>query len=195
MCSYDDTLGSLAHHDEGIIHRSAWKGYSPKFGLRGFSEVRSHVLGTDSTLRAMSTPPNATARPLARLVDRLGTRPAPGQSDGRHWRSVLLGTVLFAVNALPDPGWVSSPADEYARLLALCLGPILVSQGASGLLLRRGKETLSLWFSVLQALLTVPLVALGFLLLYEWVGLPWAVGVAAAVCAVVYAVRWKRLRQ
>jgi Na+-driven multidrug efflux pump len=143
----------------------------------------------------MSTPTNETSRPLMRLVDRLGTSPHLGLSDGRHWRSIFLGAVIFALNALPDPGWVSSTADQYARLLWLCLGPILVSQGASGLLLRRGKETLSLWFSVLQALLTVPLVALGFLLLYEWVGLPWAVGVAAAVCAVVYAVRWKRLRQ
>jgi Na+-driven multidrug efflux pump len=128
---------------------------------------------------------------LERLVDRLGTGLDLEHSDGRHWRSVVLGTVLFAVNALPEAGWVSSPADQYARLLALCLGPILVSQGASGLLLRRGKETLSLWFSILQALLTVPLVAFGFLLLYEWVGLPWAVGVAAAVCAFFYAVRWK----
>jgi Na+-driven multidrug efflux pump len=143
----------------------------------------------------MSTPPNATARPLARLVDRLGTRPAPGQSDGRHWRSVVLGTVLFALNALPEAGWVSSPADQYSRLLALCLGPILVSQGASGLLLRRGKDTLSLWFSVLQALLTVPMVAFGLLLLYEWVGLPWAVGLAATVCVVFYAVRWKSSRR
>ena len=143
----------------------------------------------------MSTPTNETPRPLARLVDRLGTRPYLGQSDGRHWRSVVAGVVLFVVNALPEAGWVSSPADQYARLLALCLGPVLASQGASGLLLRRGNETLSLWFSVLQALLTVPLVVLGLLLLYEWVGLPWAVGVVVAAWAIFYVIRWKRSRQ
>ncbi len=129
------------------------------------------------------------------MVDRLGARPDLGRPDGRHWLSVVLGAVLFAVNALPEAGWVSSPADQYSRLLALCLGPILVSRGASGLLLRRGKETLSLWFSVFQALLTVSMVAFGFLLLYEWVGPPWAVGFVAAVCAVFYAVRWKSSRR
>ena len=141
----------------------------------------------------MSTPTNETPRPLVRLVDRLGTRPDLGQSDGRHWRSVVAGVVLFVLNVLPEAGWVSSPADQYARLVWLCLGPVMASSGASGLLLRRGNETLSLWFSVLQALLTVPLVALLFLLLYEWVGLPWAVGVAVAA-AIFYVVRWKRSR-
>jgi hypothetical protein len=77
----------------------------------------------------MSTPTNETTRPLERLVDRLGARPDLGGSDGRHWRLVVAGAVLFVVNALPEAGWVSSPADQYARLLALCLGPILVSQG------------------------------------------------------------------
>ena len=142
----------------------------------------------------MSTPTNETPRPLEKLVDRLGTRPDLEHSNSRHWRLVVLGTVLFALNALPEAGWVSSPADQYSRLLALCLGPTLVSQGASGLLLRRGNETLSLWFSVLQALLTVPLVALGFLLLHEWVGLPWTVGVAVAACAIFAVVR-KRARR
>ena len=71
----------------------------------------------------------------------------------------------------------------------------MVSQGASDLLLRRGKVTLSLWVSVFQALLTVPMAAFGFLLLYEWVGPPWAVGLVAAVCAVFYAVRWKSSRR
>ncbi len=137
----------------------------------------------------MSAPTNETPRSLMRLVDRIGTSPDPGLSDGRHWRSIFFGAVIFALNALPDPGWVSSPADQYSRLLWLCLGPTLVSQGASGLLMRRGKETLSLWFSVLQALLTVPMVAFGFLLLYEWVGLPWAVGVVVAACAIFYVVR------
>jgi Na+-driven multidrug efflux pump len=140
----------------------------------------------------MSTPTNETPRSLERLVDRLGISPDLEHSDGRHWRLVVFGAVIFALNALPEAGWDSSPADQYSRLLALSLGPILVSQGASGLLLRRGKETLSLGFSVLQALLTVPMAAFGFLLLYEWVGLPWAVGLAAAVCAVFYAVCWKR---
>ena len=69
----------------------------------------------------MSTPTNETPRPLMRLVDRLGTRPDLGQSDGRHWRLVVVGVVLFVLNALPEAGWVSSPADQYARLLWLCL--------------------------------------------------------------------------
>ncbi len=142
----------------------------------------------------MSTPPNATPHPVRRFVDRLGARPDPGRSDGWHWRLVVSGAVVFVVNALPEAGWVSSPADQYSRLLALCLGPILVSQGASGLL-RRGNETLSLWFSVLQALLSVPLVAFGFLLLYEWVGLPWAVGVVVAACAISYVMRSRQSRQ
>jgi hypothetical protein len=38
------------------------------------------------------------------------------------------------------------------------------------------------------------LVALGFLLLYEWLGLPWAVGVAVAACAIFAVVR-KRVRR
>lgn len=143
----------------------------------------------------MSTPPTETPRPLMRLMDRLGTSPDLEHSNGRHWRSIFFGVVIFVLNALPEAGWVSSPADQYARLLALCLGQVLVSQGASGLLLRRGNETLSLWFSVLQALLSVPLVAFGFLLLYEWVGLPWTVGLAAAVCAIFYVVRRKRSHQ
>ena len=62
--------------------------------------------------------------------------------------------MVFALNARPGAGWVSSPADRYARLLALCVGLTLVSWGASGiLLLRRGKEALSLAFSVLWSLL------------------------------------------
>ena len=77
----------------------------------------------------MSTPTNETPRPLVRLVDRLGTSPDLERSDGQHWRLVVLGTVLFAVNALPEAGWVSSPAAQYSRLLALGLGPILVSRG------------------------------------------------------------------
>ncbi len=59
----------------------------------------------------------------------------------------------------------------------------------------RGNETLSLWFSFLRALLSVPLFALLFLLLYEWVGLLWAIGVAVAACAIFCAVRWKRSRR
>lgn len=85
---------------------------------------------------------NATPRPWRDWLDRLGTRPDLGLSDGRHWRLIFLGAVIFVLNALPEAGWVSSPADRYAWLLALCLGPVLVSQGASGLLLRRGNETL-----------------------------------------------------
>jgi Na+-driven multidrug efflux pump len=143
----------------------------------------------------MSAPTNETPRPLKRLVDRLGASPNLELSNSRHWRLVVFGVVIFALNALLEAGWVSSPADQYSRLLALCLGPTLVSQGASGLLLRRGNETLSLWFSVLQALLTVPLVAFGFLLLYEWLGLPWAVGVAVAACAIFEVVRKRARRQ
>jgi hypothetical protein len=142
----------------------------------------------------MSTPTNETTRPLERLVDRLGARPDLGRSDGRHWRLVVAGAVLFVVNALPEAGWVSSPADQYARLLALCLGLTFVSWGASGLLLRRDNGTLSLWFSVLWSLLFLPTTVLLFLLLYEWLGLPWAVAAAVAACA-ISAVRWKRLRR
>jgi Na+-driven multidrug efflux pump len=142
----------------------------------------------------MITPPNARPHPVTRFVDRLGARPDPGLSDGRHWRSIFLGAVIFALNALPDPGWVSSPADQYVRLLWLCLGLTFVSSGASGLLLRRGKEALSLWFSVLWILLFFPSTVLLFLLLYEWLGPPWAVGLAAAACA-ISAVHWRRSRQ
>ena len=52
----------------------------------------------------MSTPTNATPRPLERLVDRLCASPDLGRSDGRHWLSVVFGAVLFAVNALPEAG-------------------------------------------------------------------------------------------
>jgi hypothetical protein len=135
----------------------------------------------------MSTPPNATPRYLERLVDRLGARPDLGRSDGWHWRLVVLGAIVFVVNALPEAGWVSSPADRYARLLALCVGLTFVSWGVSGLLLRRGKEALSLGFSVLWSLLFLPTTVLLFLSLYEWWGLPWAVGVALIACAVAVA--------
>ena len=143
----------------------------------------------------MSIPTNETSRPLMRLVDQLGTSPDLGRSDGSHWRLIFAGAVLFALNALPGAGWVSSTADQYARLLALCLGPTLVSSGASGLLMRRGNGTLSLWFSILEALLSLPMLALLVLLLYEWLGLHWTVGVVVAACTIFYVVRLRRARQ
>ena len=142
----------------------------------------------------MSMPPNATPHPVTRFVDRLGARPDLGRSDGWHWRLVVSGVVLFVVNALPEAAWVSSPADQYARMLALCVGLNMAWWGASGLLLSRGKEAPSLWFSALQVLLFFPAVAILFLLLYEWLGLPWAVGLALAACA-ISAVHWRRSRQ
>lgn len=142
----------------------------------------------------MSTPPHATTRPLERLVDLLGARPDPGRSDGWYWRLVVAGAVMFAVNVLPGAEWVSSASDQYARLLALCVGLTLASWGASGLLLRRGSEALSVWLSIFQAVNFFPMTALLFLAIREWLGLPWAVGLAVAACA-FHAVVRKRSRQ
>ncbi len=142
----------------------------------------------------MSTPPDATPLPLEGLVGLLGVRPDPGRSDGWHWRLVVAGAVVFAVNAPPEAGWDSSPGDPYARLLALCVGLNMASWGASGLLLRRGREALSVWLSIFQALNFFPMTALLFLAVREWFGLPWAVGLALAACA-IYAVVRKRSRR
>ena len=133
------------------------------------------------------------SRALVRLVDRFGARPEPERSDGWHWYLVVLGVFLLAVNALPGAGWASSPGDPYAWLLALCVGLNFASWGASGLLLRRGRGTLSMWLSILQALLLFPMTAFLFLAVRAWLGLPWAVGLAVAACAISAAV-WKRRR-
>ncbi len=142
----------------------------------------------------MSTPPDATPSPLERLVDLFGVRPDPGRSDGWHWYLVVFGAFLFAVNALPAAGWVSSPGDPYARLLALCVGLNMASWGASGLLLRRGREAFSVGLSILRALNFFPMTAFLFLAVREWFGLPWSVGLAVAACAIYAAIR-KRSRR
>ena len=143
----------------------------------------------------MSTP-NVTARPLARLVDLLGARPDPGRSDRWHWYLVVFGAFFFAQGALRGAGWWGSlHGDPYAWLLTLCVGMNFASWGASGLLLRRGREALSMWLSIFQALLFFPMTAFLFLAVWAWLGLPWAVGLALAACAIFYAVRSRRSRQ
>lgn len=87
-----------------------------------------------------------------------------------------------------------SVSDQYARLLALCVGLTLASWGASGLLLRRGREARSVWLSIFQAVNFFPMTALLFLAIREWLRLPWAVGLAVAACA-IYAVLRKRSRR
>lgn len=140
---------------------------------------------------------NATTRPLTRLVDLLGARPDPGRSDRWHWYLVVFGAFLFAQGALRGAGWwdYSSHGDPYAWLLMLCVGMNFASWGASGLLLRRGREASSMWLSVFQALLFFPMTAFLFLAVWAWVGLPWAVGLALAACVIFYAVRARRSRQ
>ena len=137
---------------------------------------------------------NAKTRPLTRLVDLFGIRPDLERSDGWHWRLVVAGAVLFALNALPEAGWDSSHGDAYTQLLALCVGLNMASWGASGLLLRRGREALSVGFSVFQALNFFPMTALLFLAIRGWFGLPWAVGMAVAAYA-FFAVARKRSRR
>ena len=144
----------------------------------------------------MSTPTSETPRLLERLVGRLGTRPDLGRSDRWHWYLVVFGAFLFAQGALRGAGWwESSHGDPYAWLLTLCVGLNFASLGASGLLLRRGREALSMWLSIFQVLLFFPMTAFLFLAVWTWLGLPWAVGLALAACAFFYAVRWKRLRR
>jgi hypothetical protein len=139
---------------------------------------------------------NATTRPLTRLVVRLGTCPDLGRPDRWHWYLVVFGAFLFAQGALRGAGWwISSHADPYAWLLTLCVGLNFASLGASGLLLRRGREALSMWLSIFQALLFFPMTAFLFLAVWAWLGLPWAVGLALAACAIFYAVRSRRSRQ
>jgi hypothetical protein len=75
------------------------------------------------------------------------------------------------------------------------VGLNFASLGASGLLLRRGREALSMWLSIFQALLFFPMTAFLFLAVWAWLGLPWAVGLALAACAIFYAVRSRRSSQ
>lgn len=122
---------------------------------------------------------NGPPRPLTRLVDVLGARPDPERSKGSHVLLVLLGAAMVALNAWPGAGWGSPGDDPYTAPLALAVGLSMACYGASGLLLRVGREGPSLWFSGLQALLLFPMVALGFLLLSGWVGPLWAAGGSA----------------
>ena len=142
----------------------------------------------------MSTPTSETPRPLTRLVDLFGARPDPNRSDGWYWYMLVLGALLLAVNVLPGAGWNFSSGDPYTQLLALSVGLNMASWGASGLLLRRGREALAVGLSVLQALNFFPMTAFLFLAVWGRFGLPWAVGLALAACT-FYAVVRRRSRR
>ena len=107
---------------------------------------------------------------------------------------VVFGAFLFAQGALRGAEWGSSHGDPYAWLLMLCVGLNFASLGASGVLLRRGREAPSVWLSTLQAPLFFPITAFLLLAVWAWLGLPWAVGLALAACA-FYMVRSRRSRQ
>ena len=51
-----------------------------------------------------------------------------------------------------------------------------------------------MWLSIFRALSFFPMTAFLFLAVREWFGLPWAVGMALAACA-IYAVIRKRSRR
>lgn len=104
--------------------------------------------------RGVSESPQA----LMGLVDWAGTRPAPGRSRGADWFVVVVGVANTALSAwaLASGTASSSGMDPYTRLLALCVGLMLASLGASGLLAQRGNGALSGWFSVLQDILSQP---------------------------------------
>lgn len=128
----------------------------------------------------MSAPP----RSLMRLVGLLGTRPDPERSGGAGWFMVVVGAANIALSAWALASGPTPGTDPDTRLVALSVGLMLASCGASILLLRHGNEALSRWFSVLQALALFPVVAFTGLSLYGWLGVVGALGWFALMVAV-----------
>ena len=113
-------------------------------------------------------------------------------SRGWCWSLLVVGVAEVAVFA-----WLGTlstdPTDGRALLGSpmVVLGLMLAAQGAAGLL-RESREAISLWLSVLYALLSVPLVLLVGAHIYTWAGPLGAVAWAAVVILILV---WDRARR
>ena len=133
----------------------------------------------------MNEPP-ATLVSLVRL---LGVEPSPPPPRWSCWALIAIGSVVLAWYGI---FFATVPADGHALLLLVVLdvGLMLASQGAAGLL-REDRGGLSMWFSVLSALLVVSLALLGGAQFYAWEG-PYGAGAFAVFAVLVFA--WGRAR-
>ena len=122
----------------------------------------------------------------------LGSEPARALSRGWCWSLLVIGVaevVLFAGLGIlsTDP----TDGQAFSEPTMIVLGLMLAAQGAAGLL-RDSREGISLWLSVLYALLWVPLVLLVGAYLYAWAG---SFGVGAWAAFVVLIEVWDRARR
>lgn len=146
-------------------------------GLRSLAAFGGRILPYE-----MDEPPAALLR-LTRFL--LGGEPSSRDASRKqYWFSLIGGVafaVLFACLWLLPPGPAGTrPFSEPAELT---LGLIFAAQGAAGLL-KEDRRALSLWLSVLGALLAITFVFLMGAVLYAWMGIL-GVGVWGVVLVLV----------
>jgi len=130
---------------------------------------------------------------LLRLTRFLGGEPSRDASRKQYWFLLVGGAAWIVWSAYLLVFW-KEPADAtrpFSEPLQIFLGLMFAAKGAAGLLWenRRG---LSLWLSVIGALLFVPFVLLAGALVYAWVGV---LGVGAWAVLITLVGVWDEARR